>query len=179
MPLLDSVMKDGLGGTVIAEFVVTKAGAVKDVKVIKSPNTMLAFAAEASISYWKFKPGLKHGQPVDVRVREEIAFQPPPLDVLALTGGIADTLPTPIYRAPLRYPEDLRRRGVSGNVEVEITVNAAGDVVDAKVTNATNPEFGHEAVDCIRQWKFKPAMRKGRPVTLQHWRQEMTFMMGQ
>jgi len=62
------------------------------------------------------------------------------------------------------YPLAARATRQSGSVTVEITINEAGDVVGARATSGP-ALFREAAVAAARRWKFKPALRDGKPVS--------------
>lgn len=62
------------------------------------------------------------------------------------------------------YPRSLRVANIEGSATLAFTVNAAGTVEDAEVTNATEPAFGASALAAVRQWKFRPGRKEGRNV---------------
>jgi len=65
------------------------------------------------------------------------------------------------------YPPDLRRAGIEGKVTVVAVVDEKGDVIEATVAKESEVEpwqFRYSAVVAVWQWKFRPAMRDGRPV---------------
>ena len=76
----------------------------------------------------------------------------------------AGTLERTHYSAP-RFPVSARERGVSGWVEVQFLVKIDGTVSDVLVT-AAEPAgvFEQAATDAIRQWRYKPVLREGKPV---------------
>jgi TonB family protein len=86
-----------------------------------------------------------------------------------LTAGTGD-VPEPelIYRVEPEYPEAGRRARVDGFVLVEAIVNTRGDVVNTKVLQAPPAKYGfaEKAIEAVEQWKFKPAIYKGRPVNV-------------
>lgn len=55
------------------------------------------------------------------------------------------------------YPEDAARRGIKGEAELIFTVNADGNVRKVRVGEYDFPSFGYEAVEMIRQMRFRPA----------------------
>ena len=55
--------------------------------------------------------------------------------------------------------------GVEGTVLVQALVLEDGSVGDAKVVKSV-PGLDEAAVAAVRQWRFKPAMAKGRPVSV-------------
>lgn len=65
----------GVQGTVSLELVVERIGSVGDIRVIKSLHPDLDQAAIGSTRKWRFMPGTRDGQPVDVIVTMEVAFR--------------------------------------------------------------------------------------------------------
>lgn len=61
-------------GVVLLESVVAPDGTVRSIKVLKSVDKTLDRAAVAAMKQWQFKPGVKDGKPVAVRIRTEITF---------------------------------------------------------------------------------------------------------
>lgn len=62
------------------------------------------------------------------------------------------------------YPERLRRSQVKGRAIVAVRVTARGQPVDVVAKEATDPAFGEAAVTAVRQWRFLPPVRNGKPV---------------
>lgn len=62
------------------------------------------------------------------------------------------------------YTEDARRRGVAGDVVLEIVVRRDGSVGDVKVMQGLAGGLNDQAVQAVRQWRFVPARRQGVPV---------------
>jgi TonB family protein len=62
------------------------------------------------------------------------------------------------------YTEDARRRGISGEVVLEIVVRRDGGVGDVRVLQGLGAGLDQRAVQAVRQWKFDPARLKGTPV---------------
>ena len=61
------------------------------------------------------------------------------------------------------YPTQAFVRKIQGTVWLEILIDVDGSVVRATVTNGIK-ELDEAAVAAVRQWRFKPAMKDGRPV---------------
>lgn len=62
------------------------------------------------------------------------------------------------------YTELARRARVSGTVVVEAIIDEQGDVVNARVLKGQPLGLDQAAVDAIKTWKFKPALKEGKPV---------------
>ena len=62
------------------------------------------------------------------------------------------------------YSEDARKRGIEGDVVLEIIVRSDGSVGSVKVLQGLGAGLDQRAVDAVRQWRFSPARRLGTPV---------------
>jgi len=68
------------------------------------------------------------------------------------------------YVAP-KFPAATRNRNMSGWVELEFTVKTDGSIDDIVVTNSSpRRTFDAAATNAVREWRFKPVIRDGRPV---------------
>ena len=62
------------------------------------------------------------------------------------------------------YTDDARRRGVSGDVLLEIVVRSDGSVGDVRILQGLGAGLDQRAIQAVRQWRFEPARRRGAPV---------------
>ena len=62
------------------------------------------------------------------------------------------------------YTEDARRRGINGDVVLEIVVRRDGSVGDVKVLQGLGGGLNDRAIQAVRQWRFAPARRQGSAV---------------
>ncbi|MCX6956433.1 MAG: energy transducer TonB, partial [Verrucomicrobia bacterium] len=100
---------------------------------------------------------------------------PPPSDTeLAerVTAAVADAVakgvgaqPVVVYRATARYPEAQRRAGIPGEAKVRFTINAAGQPEGVREAGSTVPDFAKAAIESVKQWRFIPGIREGKPVS--------------
>ena len=72
--------------------------------------------------------------------------------------------PTLVREVRASYTEDARRRGIEGDVVLEIVVGADGQVGSVRVKRSLGAGLDQKAVDAVRQWKFTPARRQGAPI---------------
>jgi TonB family protein len=68
-----------------------------------------------------------------------------------------------ITRAQPVYPPIARQVNASGEVNVAITINESGRVIEAKATKG-HPLLRAAAEDAARKWVFKPTLLDGKPV---------------
>ena len=62
------------------------------------------------------------------------------------------------------YTDEARRRGITGDVVLEIVVKRDGSVGDVTVLEGRGAGLDQRAVAAVRQWRFSPARRRGEPV---------------
>jgi TonB family protein len=78
--------------------------------------------------------------------------------------GAGITPPSLLREVKPDYSEEARRRGIRGDVVLEIVVLADGRVGDIRVIEGLGFGLDQRAVDAVRQWRFSPAHRFGTPV---------------
>jgi TonB family protein len=59
------------------------------------------------------------------------------------------------------YTEEARRRGLEGEVVMEIVVKRDGTVGDVKLLRRLSSGLDERAIQAVRQWRFAPATLKG------------------
>ena len=72
--------------------------------------------------------------------------------------------PLPKHQTRPKYPFDLRRTGVSGEVVVDFIVDDQGNVVNAYALRSSNTGFEVAAVEAVSKWRFQPGRRNGAAV---------------
>lgn len=74
--------------------------------------------------------------------------------------------PAKLYHSPKpNYPSALARAGIGGVVVMDVRVDEAGRFVDVQLVSSS----GHKSIDssamaAVTQWRWKPALKGGRPV---------------
>ena len=84
--------------------------------------------------------------------------------VFQLTGDI--TPPQKIFYPSPRYTEEGRQARTQGVVILEAVVDATGDVIRVKLLKGLPFGLSEEAVATAERWKFRPATRGGKPVSV-------------
>ena len=72
--------------------------------------------------------------------------------------------PRPIKQVAPRYPPELKRERVEGEVEIVFVVLEDGSIDDLRIKKMSNPAFAESLVEAVKQWKFEPGIKDGRPV---------------
>jgi len=75
-----------------------------------------------------------------------------------------DQAPVVLHQVQPRYPAELKKQGVRGEVKLSFVVDENGDVGSIRILKATNDGFGQAAAEAVATWKFKPGLKADRPV---------------
>ena len=62
------------------------------------------------------------------------------------------------------FTDEARRQGIEGDVVLEIVVRSDGSVGDVKVLQGLGGGLNRNAIEAVRQWRFRPAQRQGTAV---------------
>jgi len=74
--------------------------------------------------------------------------------------------PRAIYAPDPEYPVQERRAGHEGTVVVHLVVDADGSGHNVAVFRSVSPNFDAAAVEAVKTWKFSPATKDGKPVSV-------------
>ena len=87
-----------------------------------------------------------------------------------------ENLPYPIVRASPQYPPAALRAGITGNVELQYTVDAQGFVRDPTILKVVgSDEFRNAAIDALLQFRYAPQFTDGMPVAQHNVSHTITF----
>jgi len=85
--------------------------------------------------------------------------------VYKVGGGIS--APTAISAPDPDYTEEARRAKKQGTCELWLIVDSGGHPRDIKVIRGLGFGLDAKAVEAVKQWRFQPALKDGRPVDVQ------------
>jgi TonB family protein len=166
------------GGEVLLELTVGSDGVVTAVTPLRT-TPPFADVMVAAVRKWQFSPAEvetdpEPGRPRSPRPRQQVAskvlavgaFRPPALDGPTLgeepkdVAQASEEVPFPLTTRLPQYALMARSPGV---VLVEVLVGPDGRVVEAVVVRSA-PPFDDLATAAARDWTFRPARIRGRPV---------------
>jgi protein TonB len=75
-------------------------------------------------------------------------------------------LPIALYRPEPEYSDDARRAHLTGEVLVLVVIDESGHIRDPKVVRSLGLGLDEEALKAVVKWRFKPAMKDGKPVAI-------------
>lgn len=79
-------------------------------------------------------------------------------------GGISE--PEVIFQPNPEFSEEARKAKLSGNVEVYLWVDEHGSPKHVRVVRGIGMGLDEKALEAVQQYRFKPAMENGKPVTV-------------
>jgi len=82
-------------------------------------------------------------------------------------AGVQDAPPQVLCGPGPEYPSDLLQAKTRGQAIISIHIDARGQVSNPAVKSAAAPAFGEAALAAVRQWRFVPEVKGGRPVEAQ------------
>lgn len=173
---LSEFRRDKIFGEVAFDYVITANGTIRDMQLIRVTHPVFAEMALECIKDAKYKPGLKDGKPVDTRVRMPISYSqarwrdpvPQKVDNAKKQASMPeryryDVAPVLADAVLPEYPYDLLRENKRGKATVVAVIDETGSVAAVRVREASHPEFGMALAAAMPNFKFKPALRNGRP----------------
>jgi len=85
--------------------------------------------------------------------------------VFRIGGGVS--APRPLFTPDPEYSEEARKAKYQGTCVLWLIVGADGRPRDVRVSRALGMGLDEKAIQAVRQWKFEPAMKDGRAVSVQ------------
>jgi len=85
--------------------------------------------------------------------------------VFKVGGGVSK--PEVISAPDPAFTEEARQAKVTGKVVVYLQVNAQGQPMHVKVIRGLGMGLDEKALEAVRQYRFKPALKDGHPVTVE------------
>lgn len=78
---------------------------------------------------------------------------------VALSAGLAQADTRVLKKVPPEFPQSAMKRGINeGKVRMGLTIDAQGNVIDAKLVEAAPSHakiFNEAAVEALKKWKFE------------------------
>jgi TonB family protein len=85
--------------------------------------------------------------------------------LMSVGGGVA--APEVIHSVEPEFTEDARRANFQGGVSIKLIVDSQGNPQDVQLIHHLGMGLDEKALEAVRQYKFKPAMYQGHPVSVQ------------
>ncbi len=116
-------------------------------------------AVEEALKEWKFAPARQAGQPVAAEIVVPVLCH-------GMRRDVSNSVPArTLETVRPEYPLAMRRFGLGGKVVIDFNVDVDGRVSKPVIFESDNPAFDEPALTALRQWRYQPATRDGKPVS--------------
>ncbi len=153
-------------GTVKLDALIGKDGSIQELKLI-SGNPLLVQSAMDAVRKWRYQPTLLNAAPVEVATEIDVKFalaQAGAEKIYNVGGEVSP--PVAIYSPRPPYTDAASNAKIHGTVVLAIVVGPLGQVREARVVRSLDRGLDRQAVETVRTWKFRPALRNGTPVAV-------------
>ena len=82
--------------------------------------------------------------------------------VFRVGGGV--TAPSLLLKVEPEYSEEARKAKHQGTVLLSVEVDTSGRATNIKVARSLGLGLDEKAIEAVKQWKFKPGYKDGKPV---------------
>jgi TonB family protein len=159
----------------VVSVVVGVDGALSGVKVVRPLIPEVDRVVSDAVAKLHFEPGTLDGKPVPVRIDVSLHFSsnsdsaiPRVLHKQPMGMGGASKLydvpPKPIHTVEAEFSDQARRERKSGSVTVSLVVDTDGMPTEIHVVRGAGYGLDEKAMEAVSQYRFKPAMKDGKPV---------------
>jgi len=84
-----------------------------------------------------------------------------------MSVGDGVTAPKVIHSVEPDFTEEARQANFQGSVSIKLIVDSQGNPQDVQLVRHLGMGLDEKAIEAVKQYKFKPAMYQGRPVSVQ------------
>jgi TonB family protein len=180
---------DAVEGVCLLSLVVGVDGVPANIQVVTTHGAAFDTAAIDAVKQFRFEPGTMDGKPVPVRIYARTRFfadmRPAVTRIMARDirgGGFSqfsgwsggpprpnqqrnyDKPPVATYAPEAEFSDEARRAKIQGVVIVSVLVNEEGLPIAPRVEKSLGHGLDEKALECVRKYRFKPAMKDGVPV---------------
>lgn len=142
-------------GKVILDVTVEQNGEVSMAKVING-HRLLNQAAIDAVKQWRFSNTFNEAVTIQLTIAFSLEAETAAPNEQKSTG---DSALKNIHKVNPEYPDEAKRNRIQGEVRVEITVNDAGEVIDARAVSG-DEILGQASVKAAKQFRFENGFHK-------------------
>jgi periplasmic protein TonB len=84
--------------------------------------------------------------------------------VYKIGGGVS--APVVLFKKEPEYSEEARKAKFQGTVTLAIVIQADGSTSNIRVLRPLGLGLDEKAIEAVKEWRFKPSMKDGRPVAV-------------
>jgi TonB family protein len=151
--------------SVTLSFDVDERGIPANLHVEKISDEKWEAGMIASLKEWRFNGAVKDGRPVLVPCTLSFSLGEAPSGPPGKYSNI--TPPQIIHKVQPTYTKEAAKAKLEGTVMLLVVVDQEGIPRDLRVTRPLGGGLDEKALEAVRQWRFRPGMKDGKPVAVQ------------
>jgi len=162
-------------GTEIVSLIVDENGMPREVHIAQPLGVSLDQRVIDAVKAFRFAPAINLGQPVAVSMDVEIRVRvyadaaigelPNTRPVMHLGGGVS--APVLRYAPNPQFSDDARAAKIQGVAIVGLIVDENGKARNVHIVRPLGHGLDEKAMEVVEQYRFTPAMYKGKPVPVE------------
>lgn len=155
----------GISGYVNLRVEISDSGEINSVSLADASHEELVPYAKDALLKWKFKPAIIDGVAQASSVIAPFNFNGSKIEetvTKSIEVAQADKMPKPIKRFEPTLPLSMEQE--RGEAKILLYVDEHGYVAKTDILKTSDHQLGELASEAAMQWKFKPAIKDGRPV---------------
>ena len=78
--------------------------------------------------------------------------------------GSGVSAPSVVFKVEPEYSEEARKAKYQGDVLLSVIVEPTGETSNIRVVRSLGLGLDLEAIEAVKQWRFKPGLKDGKPV---------------
>jgi TonB family protein len=162
------------GDLVVLQIEVNRQGEPSAIRIVHASSAAAGSAVSAAAEAWKFQSPLGGGQPrvASATLTLECGPETPSRSVSRVGGGVV--APKLTSKVEAEYSAAARIEKHQGTVTVILQIDSSGFASRMQVYRMVGQGLDANAMEAIRAWRFKPAMKDGKPVAVES-RIEVSF----
>jgi TonB family protein len=167
----DAARARGVEGFVTVEARIGTDGTVKRLHVVKRLGYGLDENALLAVRDWRFLPAMRDGMAVEAITQIDVEFSLRNAELNELIANDMATRlgpgvlpPQVVHRVEPQYSPQANRQMRAGGVILDAVIPEDGSPRIVRVIQSMDWELDENAINALKQWRFSPAMKDGRPV---------------
>lgn len=109
--------------------------------------------------------GMLKGERIGDTGASKVTFSPVQLQQPSDAPNTSDSPPVLIHKVEPEYTPEGRAAKLQGTVLVEVEIGQSGTISqEVRVLRSIGMGLDEKAIECVKQWRFKPAYKDGKPV---------------
>jgi TonB family protein len=167
----DEARSQGVEGKVTLAVTVGADGTARSLQVVRGLGYGLDQNALVAVRDWHFAPAKRNGRAVESTARVDVEFSLKTAELneliandMATRIGPGVTPPQVVHRSDPVYPATSASTKPEGAAVLDVVIPEDGVPRVIRVIRSLDWQFDEIAINALKEWRFSPAMKDGRPV---------------